>query len=72
MEKNKDNKDERHYKIFSGILGLVVGLWLAIPSLFSFFDHSTGSIGFWIDCIAIIVGGISAISGINEFRHIKK
>ncbi|WP_258089050.1 hypothetical protein [Weissella fangxianensis] len=72
MEKNKDTKDERHYKIFNGILGLVVGLWLAIPSLFSFFDHSTGSVVFWIDFIAIIVGVISVISGINELRHIKK
>ncbi|WP_156834955.1 hypothetical protein [Weissella jogaejeotgali] len=46
MEKNKDTKDEKHYKIFNGILGLVVGLWLAIPSLFSFFDNSTGSVVF--------------------------
>lgn len=73
MQKDtQEEKENKKYKIFTGIIALIIGLWLAVPSLVSFFNFSPNSINFWINCISIILGVITGLAGIKSFKDIQK
>lgn len=73
MQKDtQEEKENKKYKIFTGIIDLIIGLWLAVPSLVSFLNFSPNHINFWINCISIILGVITVLAGIKSFKDIQK
>lgn len=73
MKKNiQEEQDKKEYNIFTGIVALIIGLWLAIPSMLSIFNFSLNSVDFWLDCISIIFGIITALAGLKSFMNVKK